>query len=197
MRISCGNHKRLFGPVRAFTLVELLVGLAISGILATALMSLVFYTSRSFAALTNYVELDAYSKNALDRMTSEIRQVRRLTTGSERELVFQDFDGQELRYTYDPTAKTLTRSKGGVRDPEPLLKQCDSLRFSLFQRNPRGGSYDQYPAATPATCKLIQVRWVCSRDLIHARQNTESILSAKIVIRNNPSRFTPSLPPSI
>ena len=53
----------------------------------------------------------------------------------------------------------------------------------MFQRNPVNGKYDQYPTATASQCKLVQLRWVCSRDLIHARRNTESVQSAKIVIR--------------
>lgn len=174
-------------PKRGFTLVELLIGAGISSILAMALMSLMFYTSRSFAALTNYVDLDSYSKNALDRMTSEIRQTQKLMIGTSTRLVFLDGDGKLLTYTYDPKARTLSRTKAGVTDKDPLLRQCDSLKFSLFQRNPMKGKYDQYPAATPATCKLIQVQWTCSRDLIYLKWNTESILSAKIVIRNNPT----------
>jgi type II secretory pathway pseudopilin PulG len=184
------NSKTWLRSIRkrsAFTLVELLVGLCIASILGGALLSLVFYTSRSFAALANYVDLDAYSKNALDRLTNEIRQTRRLTSGNNSRLVFQDFDGKTLIYLYDAKAKTLTRTKDGVADKEPLLRQCDSLKFSMFQRNPKKGSYDQYPSATPSTCKLIQVQWTCSRDLIYAKWNTESILSAKIVIRNNPT----------
>lgn len=170
-----------------FTLVELLVGVGISSVLALALMSLMFYTSRSFAALTNYVDLDAYSKNALDRMTTEIRQTRRLVLGNESRLVFIDSDGKTLIYAYNAKARTLTRTKDGIADKDPLLRQCDSLKFSMFQRNPKKGTYDQYPTATANTCKLIQVQWTCSRDLIYLNWNTESILSAKIVIRNNPS----------
>lgn len=120
-------------------------------------------------------------------MTSEIRQTQKLLIGTATRLVFLDGDGTLLTYTYNAKARTLTRIKNGVTDKEPLLKQCDSLKFSLFQRNPKKGTYDQFPAATANTCKLVQVQWTCSRDLIYLKWNTESILSAKIVIRNNPA----------
>ena len=165
------------------TLLEVLVATAVGGVMLTALAMLVFYTGRSFAALANYVDLDAHSRNALDTMSREIRQTERLISGNSTNLVFEESDGTELSYTYDANARTLTRTKAGVADSQPLLKECDFLEFSLFQRNPVGGTYDQYPAATPSTCKLIQLRWVCSRDLVTEKWNTESVQSAKIVIR--------------
>jgi type II secretory pathway component PulJ len=165
------------------TLMELLVALGIASVLLTATASLAFYTSRSFAAVANYVELDTFSRNALDSMSREIRQTRKLKEGTDSKLVFEDGDGKDLVYTYDSATRSLTRTKNGVADPKPLLKQCDFLKFSMYQRNPMNGKYDQYPTADASTCKLVQLRWICSRDLVYAKRNTESVQSAKIVIR--------------
>ena len=97
--------------------------------------------------------------------------------------VFTDYDDQTLSFIYDPAAKQLTRVKGAQTDV--LLTGCDSLTFSIYQRTPVPGSFDQYPA-TLATAKLVQVQWLCSRPLYYnSLQNTESMQSAKIVIRGN------------
>jgi hypothetical protein len=77
----------------------------------------------------------------------------------------------------------LYRFKNWSWDGKPLLEQCDYLKFSIFQRNPIGGTYDQYPAATPATCKLVQLTWICSRPIVGSGKNTECVQSAKVVIR--------------
>lgn len=167
----------------AFTLVELLVGVAIGGILMAAVASLMFYTGRSFAAMANYVELDAFSRNALDQMSREIRQTSKMTAASATNIVFEDYDGSVLEYRYNADERTLRRYRNGAADGNPLLEQCDYLHFGIFQRNPVAGTYDQYPAASPDTCKLVQLRWLCSRDLIQSKFNTESVQSAKIVIR--------------
>lgn len=164
-------------------MVELLVGLGVGAVLLTALAALLFYTGRSFAAIANYVDLDTYSRNALDTMSREIRQTRRLLEGTETRLVFEDWDGKRLSYTYDANSRTLNRAINDVTDAQPLLKECNYLKFSMYQRNPVSGKYDQYPTANASTCKLVQLRWICSRDLITARWNTESVQSAKIVIR--------------
>jgi prepilin-type N-terminal cleavage/methylation domain-containing protein len=166
-----------------FTLTELLVAVGVGSVILAALAGLTFYTGRSFAAIANYVELDSFSRNALDTMSKEIRQTRRLKTFSETQLVFEDFDGSDVSYTYSSDQRILFRSRNNVPDGRPLLKDCNFLQFSIFQRNPIAGSYNQYATATAATCKLVQLRWVCSRDLIKAKCNTESVQSAKIVIR--------------
>lgn len=173
------KHQRQAGA----TLLEFLFAVGIGAIVLMGLAGLMFYTGRSFAALANYVDLDASSRKALDTMSREIRQTRRLVAGTATRLEFEDYDGITLVYQYDANARTLRRTKNGVQSPKPLLTECNFLQFSMFQRNPVNGQYDQYPTAVASQCKVVQLRWVCSRDLIHARYNTESVQSAKIVIR--------------
>ncbi len=162
-----------------------MVGTAIASLVLTAVASLSLYSGRSFAALANYADLDSYSRNALDRMTKEIRQTNALKSYSDTQLTFKDFDDADLSFTYDPSARTLTRVKGSVN--EVLLEECDFLTFSIYQRNPVNGTYDQYPTAAAATCKLVQLSWICSRTILGARMNTESVQSAKVVIRKQSS----------
>lgn len=163
--------------------MELMVATAITSIVGLGVASLVFYSGRSFAAIANYVELDHRSRIALDTMSKEIRQANRLSSYTSTSLTFEDSDGTPLIYAYDSGTKTLIRTKNGVADPKPLLQECDFLLFSIYQRNPVGGTYDQYPTATATTCKLVQLNWVCSRKIFGIAKNTESVQSAKIVIR--------------
>ena len=169
----------------AFTLIETMVAVGISGLLLAAIAGTSSFTARSFAGLANYTDLDHMSRNALDRMSQEIRQTRRLIAGTTNRLAFEDSDGGTLEYIYNSSSRTLRRHKtgGGLTASKVLLENCDQLTFSMYQRNPIGGTYDVHPTATPANCKLVQLRWTCSRDLITARANTESVQSSKIVIR--------------
>jgi hypothetical protein len=171
---------------RAFTLVEFIVAAALASMILVAVLSLAFFSARSFAALTNYVDLDNVSRNTLDHMLREIRQAEALTYHSENMLSFQHVDpisksAFTVSYVYSPSARTLTRVQGTMR--LILLRECDFLRFAIFQRNPMPGTWDQYPTATVDTCKLVQLSWVCSRTILGARVNTESVQSAKVVIR--------------
>lgn len=164
-----------------FTLVEFLITLAVGSIIFLAVAVLGIYAGRSFAGLANYTDLDARSRNALDRLTRDVRQVNRLTGSTATSLTFEDADGAALQYSYAPNARTLTRTKGGVQ--EILLTECDELTFAIYQRNPIGGTYDQFPTGSTATTKLINVNWKCSRRILGTRMNTESVQTAKIVIR--------------
>lgn len=120
----------------------------------------------------------------MDKLSQRIRRAQLLksynTNGTD--LTLTDFDGNDLRLTYNATTKTLTQTKQGTS--EIILTGIDSFSFSIFQRNPVNGAYDQYPAADAASCKLIQVQWSCSRSLFGVSSYTESLRTAKIVIRS-------------
>ena len=168
--------------------MEMMVGFAVSGVILTALVSFIIYAAKGFAALENYTDLEQKSQIALDTMTREIRETDHMVSYGTRTvngqtvtnaLVFQDYDGQPLVYNY--TNNILLRQKGGV--DTVLLTNVDYLTFIIFQRNPIPGTFDQYPTGDVTTCKLISVSWICSRNILGSRLNTESVQTAKIVIR--------------
>jgi hypothetical protein len=142
------------------------------------------HSGRTFSAISNYVSLDRASRHALDTITKQIRQANRLIASTETVASLEDSDGATLTFAYDPYARTLTRSRNGTADTKPLLTECDRFKFAIFQRNPVGGSYEAYPTAMAGTCKLVQMSWICSRQVFGLRVNTESVQSSKIVIRN-------------
>jgi hypothetical protein len=169
------------------TLVELMVATGAGSIVLAAVLALFLFSARSFAALGNYVDLDNKSRNALDTMSSDIRQADFLSSYQTNQLIFQTTDPTTsntlaLTYLYDPAATTLTRTLG-VRSTV-LLTNCTYLNFGIFARNPIGGSWDAYSNGVPSNCKLVQLSWVCQRDILGGRiANTESVQSAKVVMR--------------
>lgn len=181
-KITSTRHRRERRR-RAFTLMEILITTALGGVLMVVLAQLTFFTGRSFAALMNYTELDKYSRNALDQMVYKIRQTDRLTSYSSNRMAFSYQATNTLVYEYSPYNKTLTETVGGR--PKTLLVGCDVLTFSIYQRNTASGTYEQFPATiTNSAVKLVQLSWTCSRKVLGQRVNTESVQSAKIVIRN-------------
>jgi Tfp pilus assembly protein PilW len=177
MRLGPSPRRRCAG----LTLAELLVSVAIGTIVLTVVSQLIVFSGRSFASMLNYVDLDDRSNRTLQRMSKDIRQANNVASASSTSLVLNDFDNTPLEYTWNSGAKTLTRTKGGVS--ANLLRDCEFFQFSLFQRNPIGGTYDQYSAATATNAKLVQVSWVCARKVIGTLRNSESVQSAKYVIR--------------
>lgn len=168
-------------PRAGMTLVEIMVSVAIGSIVLAAVGSLIVFTARSFVALGNYNDLDQASRNALDIMSRDIRQVRALTSYKTNYLRFTDKDNQPLEFVWDPTARTLSRIKNAKTNI--LLEQCDTLRFNTSQRNPTT-NFNFVANATLAEAKLVDVSWTCSRQIFQKKANTESVQTAKIVIRN-------------
>ncbi len=167
----------------AFTLVEVLVASGLALVVLSAFAMLSLFSGRSFVAMTNYVDLDQSGQLALDRMSREIRQARQLTGYSSNSLTFADADSQPLQFTYDPASRTLARSSGGQTNV--LLTGCDSLQFSTYQQTVISNTFDAYDPAYVTNSRLIQVTWTCSRTILGAKANTESVQSAKITLRNH------------
>jgi hypothetical protein len=167
---------------RALTLVETLVAVGISSIAFAALAAFAFYSGRSFAAIGNYVDLDNTSRKAVDLMTKEIRQAKSLTGYQTNALTFTDYDDKQLQYIYDPAGQTLTRVKDTI--PTVLLTGCDSLEFHIYDGAPNPGTNNFNLTTDAARCKLIDMKWRCSRLLLGQKANTETVQTAQVVIRN-------------
>jgi type II secretory pathway component PulJ len=174
--------RRLWSSRAGFTLMEMLFAFLITGLVAFALVSIAIFSSRSFAAYANYVELNAANQLAMDTITRDLRECFRVTAASTNSLTLEDTDGTLIHYAHNATAKTVTRMKG-AGEAKVLLSGCESLRFRLLQRNPINGTYDVYPTATPATAKVVDVAWNCSREILGVKANTENVQTARIVIR--------------
>jgi prepilin-type N-terminal cleavage/methylation domain-containing protein len=165
----------------AFTLVELLITLGVGGLLLASVALISENFMRSVAFLTNSVEMDAKSRIAFDRLSREIRQCDAVQSCSDNELVLR-LGTNLVHFVYKPDTRHLMRYEGEDK-AELYLGGCDFIRFDLYQRNLRNGKYDNYPAATPASCKVVQVSWICSRELLGAKASTATMQSAKVVIR--------------
>ena len=198
--ITSITHKPNKAGCAGMTLVEMLVAIGISGIVFAAVGMMIFFSGRSYAALANYVDLDNKSRTALDLMSKEIRQVDCVTNSATATLPSsgqvvtnrivlsgKETDGTSYTVTYDynPTSQTLVRTKVGGLYPgsKTLLTGCTYLNFGMYQRVPIDGTLNQFNAADYATCKVVQLDWICSRKIFNKSDNTESIQSAKVVIR--------------
>jgi hypothetical protein len=181
-------HSRLEAPhsrrsrCQAMTLMEIMVASGIGSLLFVMVAALTMFSARSFVAMGNYADLDKTSRNALDIMSREIRQTKDMISFNNNQLTFVNMDGSLLVYYYNPSTRQLTRQTGNM-PPQVLLTECDFLHFNVSQRNP-SNNFMFYPAPTAGTAKLVDVSWRCSRKILGQPVNTESVQTAKIVIRN-------------
>jgi hypothetical protein len=171
---------------QAFSLVELMVTSAVGLLLLTVVAVMFTFGLRSFASMGNYSELDGKSRRALDLITRDVRQASRVlsyqSNATSRVLTLTNFTGGTLVYSWDAASGLLTCDKTG-ESTAVYLTGCDLWNATLFQRTP-GTNNNFYTTADPATCKLINMSWRCSRAVMGRKLNTESVLTAQIVLRN-------------
>jgi hypothetical protein len=168
---------------QAFTFVELMVASALALMAATVIAFFSYFTSRSFVAATNYTDMNLASRMVLDQMSRTIRASELVTAYSSNSITVQDTSTNLIQFTYTPSSRTLNCVSNG--QSTTYLTDCDSLSFWIYQRTPKSNSFDCYSPAALRNAKLIQVTWTASRTILGAKVNTETMESAKIVMRNH------------
>jgi hypothetical protein len=164
----------------AFTVAEVVVATAVGGLILAQICVLWFYSSRSFASQFSYSEMDLRSQRALDMFSKNIRQCKSLTNFSDTKLVFVDYDDKLLTFAFNNGE--LTRTKTNLT--HTLLKNCRTGQFTIFQRTPIAGGFDHHPTTEPNLCKLVEVSWVCSRQIFPGGPiTTDTMQSARIALR--------------
>lgn len=164
-----------------FTLVEILVGMALGSLLLFGVASMYLFSLKSFTSMSNYIELNARNRYASDIVTRDIRSATGVTSADSQQLVLR-FGGADLTYNYDEAARTLTRSY--LERDEVLLKGVNSLSFSLYQRPTNGAAYEEFSVATATNAKLVGFQWECSRRVYGTQKNSQSLEAAIVKLRN-------------
>ncbi len=189
MNLSSSNPKAVVGQKRAgWTLVEMMVSVGIGMLVLGGVCTVYVFMLRNLDATANYEELDRQSRNAVDMMSRDIRQAAAMTSYSTNSVSFVNQDGTLLQYTWDTTNKlTYTNASTAFGGPfgGMLLTNCSYLDFHIFQRNPSNGTtMDFWPTTTPSQAKVVLINWICSRTNYTTLKNSESVQTAKVVLRN-------------
>ncbi len=174
-----------------FTLPEVMLSVGAGVLILVSVMTIFIFINRALDATGNYEELDRQSRRALDLMSQDIRQCGGMTAFSTSSLSFTNLDGSLLQYTWDSTniltytnASTTLQGcpRGGL-----LLKGCNYLHFSIFQRNPISGTTMTFVPCASSNVNLVKcvvMDWVCRRTNYTSLTDSESVQTAKVVMRN-------------
>jgi hypothetical protein len=177
------------------SLVEVMVATGLGSLVMICVAALTFYGARSSAALVNYNDLDSKSRYALDVISREFRQATAVTALNNSAIksitLTNAVQGLTSTLTWDRNTRTLVLERTGQPDLTALT-ECDSWSVSLYQRTPliTATNVIFYPATNSlgvvdlTLCKLINMSWKCSRQIMAQKVNTESVQAAQLVLRN-------------
>jgi prepilin-type N-terminal cleavage/methylation domain-containing protein len=195
---SCADRKRFscFGRVRSpykrqrngFTLVEYMIATSIGLLVLAGALLLWAFATRTCASLLGYVELSSTSKNALDRMSQQIRNADDVRSCSANQLVLISPASSGTgtitnTFAYQSDAQTLVWSNGP--SVQTLLTDCTNFQFNIYIGTPIPNSFTLNTNAWATnTAKVVQMEWTCIRKVTGDKKSVESQVSAKVVIRN-------------
>jgi hypothetical protein len=173
----------------------MMVAVGVFSLVGLAMMGTYLFSVKSMASMYNYSLLDQFNRQAMDQLTREIRQSKKVlayTTNSitVRTALDNGNDGPDVTYSFVPSTKKMVRTSkdasGLVLDSKALLNNCNLLSFQLFTRCPSNGVFGSFPVATgnwQQTVKVLQLTWKTSMSLPSGIVNSENVQTARIVIR--------------
>ena len=179
---------------QAWTLVEMMVALGLFTLVGMAMMGTYIFSVKSMASMYSYSLLDQYNRQAMDQLTREIRQSKKVlayTTNSITILTANDdgSTGPTVTYSFNPTTRKMLRTSSDGTS-RLLLNNCSLLQFDLFTRCPSNGMFGVFPVAMnnwSNTVKVLQLTWKTSISQPSGIANSENVQTARIVIRKQQS----------
>ena len=167
---------------RGLTLIEMMVVVAILGIIILGLVTFFTGGTKSWVAGQSQLTAQRNARQAMDRMIREIREGERIKIGSVDDIVVVYIPalGSELAYdvTYYLDDTTIFRKKNSSTS-NPLIDYVKSLQFEYFRKN--GSQVCDPPYAYGA---LTNVRIVLEVD-VDNDENPDITLNSKVNLRNH------------
>jgi hypothetical protein len=152
---------------------------------------------RTFGAMGNYTNMDSESRHAMDCMLREIRGSSLLVgyqnTGATRWLTVAttNFPANLITNTFTFNTDTGTvlwdhwESSSGRTETKTLLTGCDPSVWNMnFYSRVPGMNYSFTPVLTTDQTKMIELTWKLVRTNLINNFNTETMVTAQVVMRN-------------
>lgn len=190
-------------PARGgFTLVELLISTALSGVVLVAVLGAVLMINRGGYLLNNYIEMEKQARNALEtfavdaRMTESVSWTRKSDGTLVGVTLLPPADGgsaTSVTYSYDAGAGLLTRTDNATGKKITLVSGIQSLSFTAYKYSESSGLAAINPDISVTgdnllknDTKMVQISLSAIRSRSFLADATNNVVSARYVLRNKP-----------
>jgi len=162
-------------------MVEVMIASVVGSIVLAAVLSTFLYIGRSGVSLTGYTELERQARGALLQFGTDTRQASGITWTNAATLQLTG-DFGTITYAYDTATRQLTRTAGGVS--RRLAANISSFTFRAFAIDGNELPLATSPGTVGASTKMVQLQMTLARAHVAAATATESVVSARYVLRN-------------
>ena len=168
-----------------FTITEITIAVAILFILMTGIMSTYVFSIWGFHSITNYVQLHADGRTAVNQFLKDMRGVTNVVSFASNgpfvvSVATNFVNGvaltTTLTYTFSSSGHTLSRS-----DPASTTLLAMNVNLATFTMYDKSGNN----TAVPSIAKSVQLDLFMSNRVVNLQQ-TEDYLSTRTVMRNTP-----------
>ncbi len=161
-----------------FTLVELLIAVAIGGIVLAGAATSINLMARSSVGIGNYSDMSGSCRRALDIFASDVRMANNVSVSTSTTFTFTAYDASNsivtVSYAFDDGADQLTRTYDG--SSKVLLEDVDRFALSYFDLT-RGAT------TNALSVKEVQIEAILLKKALSIN-NTDEIISARFMLRN-------------
>lgn len=158
-----------------------------------AVLSAVIMLTRSGYLLNNYIDMEKQARSALETIAVDARLAKTVSWQRDSDtaplagVILTDPDGVQVRYSYNRSAGTLTRTRGS--DVRVIITGIQSLTFSAYKYADATGIELIAPSSTTLSSlnnvtKMMQVSLSSVRTRTTLADATNNVVSARYVLRN-------------
>jgi len=169
-----------------FTLVEILFAMGISAFILAGVMTSYVFTVKGFRSLSNYNEIEADGRRALDWFARDLRAGMAIASCTSNQLIAVlpttvGPDGQvttsnQVSYVYQ--SGSLNRIHAGTGQTTLLAENVTQLTFSLYDVAGNVTTQTSHAAS-------VQIHAVLQKN-VQGKNQTTDFLSARLRMRNAP-----------
>ncbi|MBI5382381.1 MAG: prepilin-type N-terminal cleavage/methylation domain-containing protein [Opitutae bacterium] len=186
MIISTTPSKRSDAP-HGFTLVEVLIALAIGSMVLAGTLSAFLMIGRTSVSVANYSTAEAQIRRSIETLSEDLRASSNILTNNSSSITLTVPDsyaayGNKVTYAYDNASKCLRQlfydpATNALVQQFILVRDVDSLAFNRFSRLDTATTSD-------SETKRIQLTLAVRRKEQTVAAATNSIVSASFILRN-------------
>ena len=177
--------ERRRSPLCGFSLVEILVASSLATMVMAGVMTAFLFIGRTSVSLRNYADLETQARNAMETFAQDVRMSSGVAWTSASSLTLSIQQGNTTipaTYTYDPTARTFSRTIGTTTDI--LITNIRSFAFNAYSIDTTSISLAAPNASTNTATKQIQISLETERFNRTLALHTNKVISARFVLRN-------------
>lgn len=177
-----------------FTLVEVMISAFIGAWILAAVLSTFLFMGRSGANVQNYNDMEQQARSALEYFAEDTRQASGVIWASaDANSVSLTVGTNTVTYTYNPangkfSRKVVVTATSVTTSDRVLITGITAGKFSFTAYNIAGNTVAIDTAANRTlangTTKQIQLSLECSRQNTTVVAATNSVLSARFILRN-------------